>query len=361
MPELRPVHWSIPGYFDGRKTPAMMLLESSDFNKYGGGRGLKVIRLSPSYLARENGPGWKMPDIPAAARAHLPDGRTTLEMTRGEFAFHVSEQFYEPMMDATEAFADRFNAAAPDLMTEVLLRWNNTYWPIDWSFSYQSVFLGHSRIMGPQSISQAGFSAFDLVDEEFLATKGESGDPLCVSVFLDPAKPGMIHVCATLPVLDKEVEDDLSALLCEILNAAAIAWRTRTRATLILRHTEYIYVSFEESSIEQPIPTIRISTVQHDNPAHPNTSPHPWGFTFLNLVMANLSWWFKEGGDKRWQPCQQDRYYERHCKPEHLVESPESQSEALPTIEEESGELPTMWWMQLTCSQREPGQNQEQG
>lgn len=149
----------------------MMLLESPDFNKYGGGRGLKVIRLSPSYLASKNGPGWKMPDIPAAARAHLPDGRTTLEMTRGEFAFHVSEQFYEPMMDATEAFADRFNAAAPDLMTEVLLRWNNTYWPIDWSFSYQSVFLGHSRIMGPQSISQAGFSAFDLVDEEFSPRK----------------------------------------------------------------------------------------------------------------------------------------------------------------------------------------------
>lgn len=36
---------------------------------------------------------------------------------------------------------------APDLMTQMVLRWDKTICPIDWCFTYPHMFLGHSRIL----------------------------------------------------------------------------------------------------------------------------------------------------------------------------------------------------------------------
>lgn len=170
-------------------------------------------------------------------------------------------------------------------------------------------------------MNEEAFSVLDTVDGEFIATNGQSGERLCISVFLDPAKPDVINFCAKLPVLDEMEEMDLSLLLSEILNSAAVAWRTHSRAALILRQSEYLCVNFEESSIKQPIPTIRISNVQHDDPAHANTSPHPWGFTLLNITLATLAWWFNEGSPGPWQSCEQNQLYVRPCEHGGLVEA----------------------------------------
>lgn len=343
MLELRDCHWSIPGIIHGQKTPAMMLLESPKFNKFGGGKGLRIDRIDPSWLALETDPGWKIPEISEDARRHLPDRRATQNMTRAEFIELLCGRYQESILDATEHFADRWGSVPPNLLTDLNLRWGTTTWPLDWCITYPSMFLCHSRIMGHRAISEGGFSVLDIPDGEYVATDGESGHPLGISVFLDPVRPGFIHFHGRLPILDNAKEAEVHLLLSEIVNAAAIAWRTQTRCALVLRHTEYICVTYEESSASRPNPTISISNVQHDDAAHPHTTPYPWAFTLLNVAVYNLCWWFEQGGARRWQPCQQDAFYLRHCKCGERAESPEPQSEELElvpvTIEEATRKL----------------------
>lgn len=334
MLELRDHHWSIPGVVDGQKTPGLKLLESPEFVKFSGGRGLQITRLPDTWLTLENGPGWTNDHIPTDARKHLPERGPTLGKSRDEFIDFLSDQYYHPMCYAAECFASDFDAPPPDLHTEFVLLWDDTKWPIDWCLSYPSMFFGHARILGPHHISASGFSILDLSDGEYVLSHCESGEPLCITATLDPLQSNYISFSARLPALSIPQQNEVVLLLSEILNTAAVAWKTRSRRALLLRHAEYIFIRCEESTRSAPIPTISITNVQHDPPLHDHDNRHPWGFTFLNLSARNLTTCLTEIKPPRWAVNPRNVLVPadgRRCDCCGLVESPEPQSEPIST------------------------------
>lgn len=338
MLPLRDHEWSTPGVVDGQKTPALKLLESPDFNQFSDGKGLQIMRLAQSSLDLENAPGWVAENIPPVIRQHLPDRSARLARTKGDFVRLLSEQYYDAMSQSAECFASFYGAPAPGFYTDFVLLWDDIKWPLDWACSYPTMFLGHSRVLGPGAISEAGFSLFDVPDGEFLGSEGAAGEPFCIRVSLDPNQPEHIVFSDRLPALDPVRQNEVVLLADEILNTAAVAWRTRSRSAALLRLTEYIAVSYQASSPACPVPRIGITNVQHDAHTHEYRTRHPWAFTFLNNAMRNLSQWFERGGPSRIHPGQLNALYFRPRIASAVEEASPERTEATEN-DEESSEL----------------------